>query len=110
MNRRHRPKLSRASEILTRRRFIQASTVALAGATMFPPLALADSQSADAVLPAGTSLDWDAARVVAVNAKRSRASLDGIWRFIPARVGETSPPKLGWGFINVPGSWANWHE
>ncbi len=44
--------------------------------------------------------------VVTVNAKRSRASLDGIWRFMPAVAGETAPPKLGWGFINVPGSWA----
>lgn len=110
MDRRHRPKLSRASENLTRRRFIQASTAALAGATMFPPLALGNSQSADAVLPAGMSLNWDTTRVVAVNAKRSQASLDGIWRFMPARVDETSPPKLGWGFVNVPGSWANWHE
>jgi len=110
MNRRRRPKPLPASSDLTRRRFIQASTVALAGATMFPPLALADSQSADAVLPTGMSLNWDATRVIAVNTKRSRASLDGIWRFIPAQVGEVEPPKLGWGFINVPGSWANWQE
>lgn len=110
MDRRHRPKHSRASENLTRRRFIQTSTATLAGAAMFPPLALGDSQSADAELPAGMSLNWDTTRVVAVSAKRSRASLDGIWRFMPARVGETSPPKLGWGFINVPGSWANWDE
>jgi hypothetical protein len=42
--------------------------------------------------------------VVTVNAERSRASLDGLWRFIPAVADESAPPKLGWGVINVPGS------
>jgi hypothetical protein len=81
--------------------------VALAGATMLPPLALAESQSADAVLPAGMSTNWDETSVVAVNAKRSQASLDGLWRFIPAAAGETAPPKAGWAYIKVPGSWGN---
>ncbi len=104
MNRRHRPK-HRASDPLTRRRFIQTSTAALAGATLLPPLALADSQSQDAVLPAGVSLNWDETSVEAVNAKRSRVSLDGIWRFTPAIAGETGPPKVGWSYIHVPGNW-----
>ena len=56
------------------------------------------------------SLKWDTTQVVAVNAKRSQASLNGIWRFIPAGAGEAEPPKLGWGFINVPGSWASGQE
>jgi beta-galactosidase len=110
MNRKQRPKRPRASEHLTRRQFIQTSTAALAGATLHTPLALADSQSADGVLPAGKSLNWDTTQVVALNAKRSHVSLDGIWRIMPARAGEAEPPKLGWGFINVPGSWASWQE
>ncbi len=110
MSRRHGPKHCLEDDQLTRRRFLQTSTAALAGATLLPPLALADSQAADAVLPAGMSLNWDATHVVAENAKRSHASLDGIWRFTPARVGEAGPPKLGWGFINVPGSWAGWQD
>jgi beta-galactosidase len=92
---------------LTRRRFIQTSTEALVGATLLPPLALSDPQSADAVLPAGMSLDWDKTIIVTVNAKRSHVSLDGIWNFMPAVAGKTTPPKLGWGYIKVPGSWAS---
>jgi beta-galactosidase len=104
MSRRNKPK-HRASDPLTRRRFIQTSTVALAGATLLPPLALADSQSRDAQLPAGVSLNWDKTSVVTVNSKRSRASLDGIWRFTPAVSGEAGPPKAGWAYIHVPGNW-----
>ncbi len=102
----HKPKLSQPGDGLTRRRFLQTSTTALAGATLLPSLALADSQAADAVLPAGMSLNWDQSKIETVNAKRSRALLDGLWRFMPAVAGETAPPKLGWGFINVPDSWA----
>ncbi|MGA9060827.1 MAG: twin-arginine translocation signal domain-containing protein, partial [Terracidiphilus sp.] len=69
MKQRHRPKHPRASDNLTRRRFLQTSTAALAGATLLPPLALADSQSADAVLPAGMSLNWDKLGIETVNAK-----------------------------------------
>jgi beta-galactosidase len=106
MNRQHGPEHSQASDGLTRRRFLQSSTTALASATLFPSLALAASQSADAVLPAGEKLNWDAMNDVIVNAKRSQALLDGLWHFMPAVAGETAPPKLGWGFINVPDSWA----
>ncbi len=107
MNRRHRPKHPRASDHLTRRRFIQTSTAALAGATLLPPLVMADSQSADAVLPAGMSLNWGKTSVVTVNTKRSRVSLDGIWRFTPAVAGNAGPPKVGWAYINVPGNWGS---
>ena len=106
MKRRYGPKQCQAIDGLTRRRFLQTSTTALAGATLLPSLALADSQSADAALPAGMSLNWDQTKIETVNAKRSRALLDGLWRFMPAVAGEAAPPKLGWGFINVPGSWA----
>src|SRR5579859_3685361 len=54
---------------------------------------------ADAVLPAGTSLNWDTANIATVNAKRALVSLDGIWRFIPATEGAPEPAKLGWGYI-----------
>ena len=102
----HKTKLSQLGDGLTRRRFLQTSTTALAGATLLPSLALAESQSSDAVLPAGMSLNWDQAKIETVNARRSRELLDGLWRFMPAVAGETAPPKLGWGFMNVPGSWA----
>lgn len=61
----------------------------------------------DAVLPAGLSLEWERTNFVTLNAKRSQLSLDGIWRFIPAADGETQPPKTGWAYIKVPGSWQN---
>ncbi|MGD0746113.1 MAG: hypothetical protein ABSA45_13250, partial [Verrucomicrobiota bacterium] len=63
------------------------------------------SPPADAVLPAGTSLNWDQVKVVPVNAKRDQASLNGIWRFMPATEGATEPPQAGWAYIRVPGSW-----
>ena len=57
------------------------------------------------MLPAGVALDWDKTSVKTVNAKRAQISLDGIWRFIPAAEGAAEPPKLGWAYIKVPGSW-----
>ncbi len=65
----------------------------------------AKTESADAILPTGVSLDWDKTSIVTVNAKRVRASLDGIWRFIPATEGAAEPDRIGWAFIKVPGSW-----
>jgi beta-galactosidase len=59
----------------------------------------------DAELPPGIVLNWDKTSVVTVNAKRAQVSLDGLWHFIPAAEGATEPPKLGWAFIKVPGSW-----
>jgi hypothetical protein len=46
-------------------------------------------------------------KVIPVSAKRAQVSLDGIWRFIPAVGGKGGPPKVGWGSIKVPGSWAS---
>ncbi len=78
----------------------------LADLTVTPHLALgAPAQLVDAVLPVGTSLNWDKANIVTVNAKRSQISLDGIWRFIPATEGAAEPATLGWAYIKVPGSW-----
>ena len=65
----------------------------------------APAQLADAVLPAGLSLNWDKASISTVNGKRAQVSLDGIWRFIPATEGAAEPAKLGWAYIKVPGSW-----
>ena len=107
MKRRSSAKNSQASDGLTRRRFLQNSGVAVAGATLLPSLVLAESQASDAVLPAGVSTNWDQASVVTVNAKRSQASLDGIWRFIPAVAGQASPSETGWAYIKVPGSWGS---
>jgi beta-galactosidase len=69
-----------------------------------PHLAAA-TQVADAVLPDGVSLNWERTNVTTVNAKRAQLSLDGIWRFIPAAEGSAEPPRLGWAYIKVPGSW-----
>ena len=55
----------------------------IADLTVTPQLA-APTQLADAVLPAGISLNWDKADVHTVNAKRAQVSLDGVWRFVPA--------------------------
>ena len=64
------------------------------------------TQAADAVLPAGMSLNWEQVNVQTVNAKRSQALLNGTWRFAPAVEGASQPPQVGWGYIRVPGSWA----
>jgi beta-galactosidase len=75
--------------------FLGAVTARLAAAT----------ESADATLPTGMSLNWEAPSIVGVNAKRAQMPLDGIWQFIPATEGATEPPKVGWAYIRVPGSW-----
>ena len=61
--------------------------------------------AADAILPAGVNLNWDKTSIVTANAKRAQVSLDGIWRLIPAAEGTAEPPKAGWAYIKVPGSW-----
>jgi beta-galactosidase len=61
--------------------------------------------TADAALQAGLSLDWERTNIVTLNAKRAQQVLDGIWRFMPAAEGEAEPPKVGWAYIKVPGSW-----
>ncbi len=76
----------------------------IADLTVTPHMA-ASTPLQDAVLPAGTALDWDKTSVKTVNAKRAQVSLDGIWRFTPAAEGVADPPKLGWAYIKVPGNW-----
>ena len=60
------PKHPQPRDGLTRRRFIQTSTTALAGATLLPPLALAEPEPANAALTTGTG--------------RRTISLDGTWQ------------------------------
>jgi beta-galactosidase len=69
------------------------------------PRVAAPTPLKDAVLPAGITLGWDKATVTTVNSRREEVSLDGIWRFTPAAEGMADPPKLGWAYIRVPGSW-----
>ncbi len=76
----------------------------IADLTVTPHL-VRTTQLADAELPAGTSLNWDQSTVISLNAKRARVSLNGIWRFIPAVEGAAEPPKVGWAYIKVPGTW-----
>ncbi|MGA2498554.1 MAG: sugar-binding domain-containing protein, partial [Tepidisphaeraceae bacterium] len=76
----------------------------IADLTITPHL-VASTQLADAVLPAGTNLNWDTAKVVTVNARRAQVALDGVWRFIPATEGSDVPAKAGWAYLKVPGSW-----
>jgi len=72
---------------VTRREFMKESALGATGALMLG-------------MTQGT-------KVTPVNAKRAQVSLDGIWRFIPTVAGKGGPPKLGWGSIKVPGSWAS---
>ncbi len=76
----------------------------IADLTVTPHL-LATTQLTDAVLSAGTSLNWDKTSVTTVNAKRAQVSLAGLWRFMPAAEGAAEPAKLGWAYIKVPGNW-----
>lgn len=76
----------------------------IADLTVTPHLA-ATTHLADAELPAGMTPNWDKTSIVTVNAKRAQVSLAGIWHFIPAAEGTAEPPKLGWAYIKVPGSW-----
>ncbi len=76
----------------------------IADLTVTPHLT-ATTPLADAELPAGMTLNWDKTSIVTVNARRAQVSLAGIWRFIPAAEGAMEPPKLGWAYIKVPGSW-----
>ena len=63
------------------------------------------TQPANAVMPAGISLNWEQIKEETINPKRTQVSLDGIWCFMPAVEGVMQPPKLGWNYIRVPGSW-----
>jgi beta-galactosidase len=76
----------------------------IADLTVTPRMA-APKRLGDAVLPAGASLGWEKSRVETVNARRAEVSLDGVWRFTPATDAAAGPPKLGWGYIKVPGDW-----
>jgi beta-galactosidase len=78
--------MSRTTNI-TRREFVKESALGVTGALM--------------------SVLTPTAKVIQVNAKRAQVSLDGIWSFIPALPGKSAPPKMGWGYIKVPGSWAS---
>ena len=69
------------------------------------PVAAQQTQEANAVLPAGISLNWEQINDETINPKRTQVSLDGIWRFMPAVEGVMEPPQLGWNYIRVPGNW-----
>ena len=80
----------------------------IADLTVTPHLAMT-TQLADARLPAGMDLNWEKLNYVdggvTANPKRSQVCMDGIWRFIPAVEGAAEPPKVGWAYLKVPGSW-----
>ena len=77
----------------------------VADLTITPHLALAaPTELADAVLPAGLSLNWDKASISTVNGKRAQVSLDGIWRFIPATEGAAEPAVGRSRATRAPGS------
>jgi len=86
--------------------FYSTGVFEIAELTVTPHMVtVASTNLADAVLPAGTSLNWDKTSVKTVNAKRAEVPLDGIWHFIPAAEAAAEPPKVGWAYIKVPGSW-----
>ena len=84
--------------------FYSTGVFEIADLTVTPHMAAA-TQLGDAVLPTGAKLDWEKTSVKTVNARRAQVSLDGVWRFIPAAEAAADPPKLGWGYIKVPGDW-----
>jgi len=57
--------------------------------------------------PRPEQVDWwleDAPRQK--TATREKVSLNGFWRFQPVGGIEAEPPRSGWGYLRVPGSWA----
>ena len=85
--------------------FFCTGVLEIADLTVTPHL-VKQTELGDAVVPA-QMLNWDQLKVQTVNAKRTQASLNGPWHFIPAVEGATEPPKVGWAYIKVPGSWQN---
>jgi beta-galactosidase len=75
----------------------------IADLTVTPHTAVS-THLADAMLPEGIELGWDKTNIETINAKREQISLGGIWLFIPV-ADAAEPPKLGWAYIRVPGSW-----
>jgi beta-galactosidase len=59
----------------------------------------------DAVLSADKMPRWGEESVTVISAARGEISLNGLWKFLPAEGPATRDPKVGWGYIKVPGNW-----
>jgi beta-galactosidase len=62
----------------------------------------------DAPWPSNVTTRWGDEKVQVQSPRRSRVSLNGVWKFSPALSGSAqsnTAPKQGWGYIQVPGSW-----
>jgi beta-galactosidase len=59
-----------------------------------------------ATSPTRTELNWEELTIKTLNAKRSRASLDGIWRFAPHQEGAALLASEAWAYLKVPGDWS----
>jgi hypothetical protein len=61
---------------------------------------------ADAPLPDGVRAVWDLAKAWReTTPTRERVSVNGLWRWQPARVNPDAVPAGDWGYFKVPGSW-----
>jgi hypothetical protein len=67
---------------------------------------LARGDDAAAALPPGVKAVWDLDSAYRESTPtRERVSINGLWRWQPAGVNATQPPREGWGYFKVPGPW-----
>ena len=60
----------------------------------------------ETMLPPGIKAVWDVGRAWRqTTPTRERISINGLWRWQPASVGDQEPPVERWGWFKVPGAW-----
>ncbi len=70
------------------------------------PQAVAAQENTAAELPEGVAAVWDLDKAHHDSTQtRERVSINGLWRWQPARDGSDAVPKAGWGYFKVPGCW-----
>ena len=66
----------------------------------------AAQQDAVMELPDGVEAVWDLGKAYRESTPtRQRVSINGLWRWQPARDGSDAVPSAGWGHFKVPGCW-----
>src|SRR5262249_17798987 len=66
----------------------------------------ARAEDRDAPLPKGVKAIWTLEKAKRdFTPTRERVSINGLWRWQPARPDDTKPPPDGWGHFKVPGPW-----
>ncbi|MCX8037129.1 MAG: hypothetical protein N3D11_08825 [Candidatus Sumerlaeia bacterium] len=60
----------------------------------------------DAPLPEGVKVVWDLAKAWReATPTRERICINGLWRWQPAKSGDSTIPATNWGYFKVPGAW-----